>query len=133
MPGCIHLWGISIMPRNIEQLFETHKNLIKITIWKNRVLLKALRLEDDDVAQQLSIAMLKAIRNFDPERSPSLAAHIRCSLQYEILNIKRRHKPCGITGVPKGERVSFLYLDRLLPDGDRFELPVYDDFSAAFI
>ncbi len=117
-------------PKTTEQLFETHKNLIPQAIWKNHVLLKALRLEDEDVAQQLSIAMLRAIGNFNPARSSSLATHIRYALQYEILTIKRRHKPCGITGVPKGGRVSFLYLDRLMPDGGMFELPYYDDLSA---
>lgn len=100
---------------NLESLFEQHKNLINRTIRRNRPLLSALRLEDEDVAQQLSIAMLSAIRRFDPDRSESLAACIWYSLQYEVLNIKRRYKPHGVTGVPRGYRLEFLYLDGTLP------------------
>jgi DNA-directed RNA polymerase specialized sigma subunit len=114
---------------DIELLYEEHKHLIRSVIWKNRPLLAALRLEDEDVSQQLAIVMLSAIHRFDPERSASLVAHIRCSLQYEILNIKRRHKPHGVTGVPKGNRLDFQYLDNILSDGSTHELPVYDDTS----
>lgn len=118
------------MTHSIETLYEEHKSLINSTIRRNRPLLAALRLESEDVAQDLSIAMLSAIERFNPERSESLAAHITCSLQYEILNIKRRHKPHGITGVPKGERINFLYMDDELPNGGSYEIPSYDDTSA---
>lgn len=107
---------------SVESLFEKHKNLIQKTIWRNRPLLSALHLEDEDVAQQLAIALLLAIRRFDPDRSESLTAYLRYSLQYEILNIKRRFKPHGVTGVPQGCRVDFLYLDSVLPDGGSYEL-----------
>ena len=116
--------------QSVDSLFEKHRGLITSVIRKNRPLLFALRLEDEDVSQQLSITMLSAIRRFDPGRSASLAAHIRCSLQYEILNIKRRHKPHGVTGIPKGNRLNFLYLDGILPDGDVYELPCEDDATA---
>jgi hypothetical protein len=113
--------------QNETLLFEEHRNIINSVIWKNRPLLAALRLEFEDVSQHLSITMLSAIRKFDPKRSESLGAHIRCSLQFEILNIKRRHKPHGITGVPKDIRPDFQYLDGELPDGSFYELPVGDD------
>jgi len=35
--------------KNIEQLYEEHKNLIGKTIWNNRALLSALRLDHEDV------------------------------------------------------------------------------------
>jgi hypothetical protein len=111
-------------------LFEEHRPLITSVIRKNRTLLFALRLEYEDVSQQLSIAMLSAIRKFDPDKSPSLAAHIRCSLQFEILNIKRIHKPFGITGVPKGHRLDFMCLDNIGPDGSVYELATNDDVTA---
>jgi len=74
--------------------------------------------------------MLKAIRKFDPERSPSLSAYIRYALQYEILNIKRRYKPHGVTGIPKGYKVNFVYINNELPDGSTYELPADNDLSA---
>ena len=116
--------------QNENSLYEEHKNLITGVIRKNRPLLSALRLEFDDVSQHLSITLLSAIRKFDPDRSTSLAAHIRCSLQYEILNIKRRFRPHGITGVPKGYRPDFLYLDGVLTDGGVHDLPSDDDMTA---
>jgi len=115
--------------QNINLLFEEHKHLISKTIWRNRPLLTALRLEDEDVAQQLAIKMLSAIQKFNPDRSASMATHIRYSLQYEILNIKRRHKPHGIAGVPKGDRLNFLCLDYTTPDGYAVEIPTDDDVS----
>jgi hypothetical protein len=118
-----------MITENIDQLYEEHKKLITKTIWRNRALLKALRLEDEDVSQQLAIVMLSAIRKFNPDRSSSLAAHIRYTLQYEILNIKRRHKPHGVTGIPKGVKLSFRYLGSPMPDGEVYELPHFDDTS----
>ena len=116
--------------KNLELLFEEHKGLINSVIWKNHPLLSALRLEFEDIAQELSIIMIKAIRKFDPDRSASLAAHIRCSLQYEILNIKRRYKPHGITGVPKSSRLNFLYLDCTPSVEDTYELTSCDDANS---
>lgn len=114
----------------VESLFEQHKNLIQKTIWRNRPLLSALHLEDEDVAQQLAIALLLAIRRFDPDRSESLTAYLRYSLQYEILNIKRRFKPHGVTGIPECRRVDFLYLDNVLTGDRAYELPSDDDISS---
>jgi hypothetical protein len=115
--------------QNEELLFEEHKSLINSVMWKNRPLLAALRLEREDVSQQLAIAMLTAIRKFDPNRSDSLGAHIRCSLQYEILGLKRRHKPHGVKGIPGSHRADFRYLDCELPDGGIYELPAEDDMT----
>jgi DNA-directed RNA polymerase specialized sigma24 family protein len=113
---------------DIDILFAEHSHLINRAIQINRPLLTALRLEDEDVAQHLAITMLAAIRKFDSERSASLAAYISCSLQYEILNIKRRHRPHGITGVPKNRRIDFMYLDNE-PDDDH-KPHMFDDISA---
>ncbi len=53
-----------------NKLFLQHKNLINITIRRNRRLIAALRLETDDVAQELSIKMLAAIDSFNPKLQP---------------------------------------------------------------
>lgn len=117
------------MMKSTETLFTEHQNIIRSTIRRNQPLISALRLETEDVAQDLSIAMLSAIESFDPERSDNLAAHITCKLQFEILSMKRRHKPHGVTGVPNGERINFLRLDAARPDSLAYELPDYDDTS----
>jgi hypothetical protein len=73
--------------------------------------------------------MLLAIRKFDPNRSASLATFIRYSLQYEVLRMKRRHRPHGVTSIPKGERLDFLSLDKVMPDGNAYELPFDVDMT----
>ncbi len=113
--------------QNVESLYCQHKGLIKSTIRKNRTLLTALRLEEDDVAQELSIAMLSAIEGFDSGMDVPLGAYIALKLKYAILDMKRRCKPHGITCVPHGERVSIVYLDDELPEGGTFEIPSADD------
>ncbi len=108
-------------------LYDNHKGLIKSTIRRNRRLLNALHLEDDDVAQELSIAMLSAIERFKPERDVPLAAYVSIKLQYAILDMKRRFKPHGVTGVPQNERLRLIRLDAERPEGGTYEVPVLDD------
>jgi len=129
-PNINRMERMKMTTKSIETLFEEHQNLIQSMIRRNRPLLAALHLEDEDVAQDLSIRVLSAIERFDSERSESLAAHITCSLQYEILDMKRRYKPHGVTGVPKDKRMKFLYLDAVQTDGSIYEIPSYDDTSA---
>ena len=71
--------------------------LINRTMHRHRLLLFALHLDRDDVYQELAIAALHAIDSFDPKRSECIRAHIWMQLQYAILTIKRRNRPCGIT------------------------------------
>ena len=101
--------------KNEESLFMEHCGKIKGLMRKNRSTLSALHLEDEDVWQQLSIALLLAIRRFDPGGSASPDAHIWRFLRHEMLNIKRRSGPHGVTGVPRGFRPDFTRLDETAP------------------
>ena len=87
------------MRRNM--IFEANKKKIDRIIRRNAPLLIALRLEPEDVYQELAIAALQAIESFDPMRSESLEAHIWMQLQYAILTIKRRYKHHGITAMER--------------------------------
>ena len=77
--------------------FLENENMIRRVMRRNLPLIHALRLEWDDVYQELAIAALHAIDSFDPKRSECIRAHIWMQLQYAILTIKRRNRPCGIT------------------------------------
>jgi DNA-directed RNA polymerase specialized sigma24 family protein len=114
---------------SIDVIFKEHQHIIKSVMWRNRALITALKLEYEDVAQDLALAMFTAIPKFDPARSDSLGAHLRCKLQYELLTIKRQHKPHGITGLSSEKRLVFSFVDEPLPDGGSYELPVSDDTS----
>ena len=85
------------MTRN--QIFMENEEIITRVMRRNAPLLRALRLEWDDVYQELAVAMLNAINTFDPARSESLRAHIWMKLQYAVLDIKRRHSPHGMTAM----------------------------------
>ncbi len=112
-----------------NEFFLKHQNLIDITIRRNRRLLAALRLETEDVVQELSIKMLKAINSFDSCRSPIIEAHILKQLQYCVLDLKRRFKPHGMTGVGRDVRPEYVYIDGVSDSGITFEIPSHDDHS----
>lgn len=82
-----------------NQIFMENNDLITRIMKRNYPLLRAMRLDPDDVYQELSIAALNAINTFDPVRSDQIRAHIWMKLQYAILDIRRRHKPYGMTAV----------------------------------
>lgn len=85
------------MTRN--QIFMENEDLISCVMRRNYPLLRALRLEWDDVYQELAVAMLNAINTFDPARSECLQSHIWMKLQYAVLDIKRRCNPHGMTAM----------------------------------
>ncbi|MPM37196.1 hypothetical protein SDC9_83803 [bioreactor metagenome] len=82
-----------------NDLFFDYTDLIKHIMRRNRLLLYALRLEQEDVYQELAMAALTAIDTFDPSRSDNLEAHVWMKLQYKVLTMKRQYKPGGLTGL----------------------------------
>ncbi len=86
-------------PIRRNEIFMENEDMIRRTIRRNWSLLCALRLDMDDVYQELAIAALNAIDGFDPRRSDSVRVHIWAKLQYAVLDIKRQFCPCGITGL----------------------------------
>lgn len=82
-----------------DYLFAQHKDIILRIMKRNRLLLRSLGLEEDDVYQELAIAALNAIDSFDPQRYEEIRGHIWMKLQYAILDMRRENKPHGITGL----------------------------------
>lgn len=91
-------WSITTQERNA--LVESHLGCIWWTINKNRRLIAAADLDDDDVFQQLAVRMIRAIQNYDPDKGKDLEQHIFAQLQYEILNCKDAAKRYGLKGAP---------------------------------
>jgi DNA-directed RNA polymerase specialized sigma24 family protein len=117
---------MDIITRN--EIMINHEYMINAVIRRNRTLLKALRIENDDAYQELYIAMLKALENYNPMRSESLGAYLWVKLQYAVLDMKRRHKPCGITGTG-GKRIMFVSVDYTYDNGYTVDIPYEDDRS----
>jgi len=127
------LKGVSKLDITIRNNYLVkYNNLIWWTIHQNRQLINALRLEEDDVYQDLVIAAIKALDNFNPAKSNSLFTHVAAKLQYEILHIKTRNKPHGVTGL-KGKSVTFLSVERHYKNGQPMEISVEVDFGEAEI
>lgn len=82
-----------------NDLFFDYNDMIRRIMRRNRLLLYALRLEQEDVYQELAMAALMAIDAFDPSRSSSMEVHVWMKLQYAMLTMKQQHKPGGLTGL----------------------------------
>ncbi|MCL2227924.1 MAG: hypothetical protein FWB97_09950 [Oscillospiraceae bacterium] len=108
-----------------NEYMVNHDYMIKSAMRRNKLLIKALRLDPDDVYQELAIAMLKAVDCFDPSRSASLDACVNAKLKYAILDLKRKHKPGGLTGI-KAQQVSVISFESYYEDGNPLQIPVYD-------
>lgn len=106
----------------------SHDHLIKAAIRRNMPLIRALRLELDDVYQELAITMLGAIESYDPARSNSLGAYLWLKLQYAILDLKAAYRPCGMTGL-KGVRVTFTSVECYYDGGGPLGIPDRDSFD----
>ena len=117
---------MDIITRN--EIMVNYDYMINAVIRRNRTLLKALRIEDDDAYQELYIAMLKALETYNPLRSDSLGAYIWIKLQYAVLDMKRRYKPCGVTGAG-GKRITFVSVNYTYEDGYTVDVPHEDDQS----
>ena len=114
---------MDIITRN--EIMINYEYLINAVIRRNMTLLKALRIETGDAYQELSISMLKALESYNPIRSNSIKSYIWAELQFAVLDMKRKHKPCGITGTGNN-RVSFVSIEYYY-DGGNYDIPVEDD------
>ena len=95
-----------------NEIFLENEGMIWRVIRRNWPLIRALRLDQDDVYQELAMAALDAIDTFDPMRSECIQAHIWMKLQYAVLTIKRQYRPCGLTGFGNRERPVVVSLDQ---------------------
>lgn len=91
----------SLAERN--RIVEEYLPYVDKVIRKNRALMKAAKLEYDDVYQQLSLRLIRAVSTYDPDKG-ELGAHIWAQLRFELLNCKAPKRLCGMTGLPKDFR-----------------------------
>ena len=109
----------SIAQRNA--IVEDHLWCIDSIIQKNRPLMRAARLEYDDVYQQLALRLIRAVAGFDPQKG-ALQQHIFAQLKYELLNCKSAYRLCGLTDAPKEYRKSdMVSLDHIPESSSLYE------------
>ena len=86
----------SIAQRNA--IVEDYLWCIDSILQKNRPLMRAARLEYDDVYQQLAILLIKAVAGYDPNKG-SLQQPIFAQLRYELMNCKSASRLYGMSGI----------------------------------
>ena len=98
----------SLAERN--RIVEEYLPYVNRVIRRNRALMRAAQLEYDDVYQQLSLRLIRAVSTYDPDKG-ELGAHIWAQLRFELLSCKAPHRLCGMTELPddfrRGNIISF--------------------------
>ena len=108
----------SIAQRN--RIVEEHLWCIDTVIRQNRPLMKAAKLDFDDVYQQLATRLIKAVAGFDPDKG-ALEEHIFAQLRFELLNCKTPYRLCGMTGLPRDYRQSsIISFESIREDSDLY-------------
>ena len=92
---------LSVETRNA--IVEVYLPCIDRVMRKNAALIRAARLDRDDVYQQLALRLIRAVDSFDPDKG-KLETHIMAQLKYELLNCKHPYRRYGITGLPAKDR-----------------------------
>jgi len=116
---------MTITQRN--SVFEQYQNLIGYTVRQHMSLLKVLRMDMDDLRQELAICLLKAIEKYQPNRGAKESTFYFKMLRYGVLNLWRTQirkvRLANLHTVP---------LTYSTDDGEEFtiELPFHVDYDA---
>ena len=73
--------NFTISQRNA--IVENHLWCIKSVMKQNHALIRAAKLDTDDVYQQLALQLIQAVMSYDPEKS-NLEQHIFAQLRMEL-------------------------------------------------
>ncbi len=103
----------SIAERN--RIVEEYLPCIDKVIRRNYPLMRAARLDYDDVYQDLAVRLIRCVAGYDPEKG-KLEQHIMAQLQYEMLNCKDSRRRYGFTGAPYDLRGAIISLDTFRDD-----------------
>ena len=112
----------SLAERN--RIVEEYLPYVDQVIRRNRALMRAARLEYDDVYQQLSLRLIRAVSTYDPDKG-ELGAHIWAQLRFELLNCKAPRRLCGMTELPRDfRRENIISFEAIREDSDWYEQAV---------
>ena len=73
--------NFTISQRNA--IVENHLWCIKTVMKRDRALIRAAKLDTDDVYQQLALRLIRAVMSFDPEKG-DLEQHVFVQLRMEL-------------------------------------------------
>ena len=119
---------MSLQERNA--VFEQYMGIIGWTVHRNSSLQYAMRIESEDLKQELAIVLLRAIESYDPSRGAKPSTYYFKQLRYGLLslwrNSLRSNRKANLN------TASFAYQDS---DGEDFEIeiPYKDDDTKMFV
>ena len=116
--------NFTISQRNA--IVENHLWCVNAVMKQNCALIRAAKLDADDVYQELALRLIRAVMSYDPEKG-NLEQHIFAQLKYELLNCKSACRLCGLTGAPKEYRKKDMVSLDALSESD----PLYERAMAA--
>ncbi len=109
----------SLAERN--RIVEEYLPYVDQVIRRNRGLMRAARLEYDDVYQQLSLRLIRAVSTYDPDKG-ELGAHIWAQLRFELLNCKAPRRLYGMTDLPRDfRRENIISFDSICENSEWYE------------
>jgi hypothetical protein len=109
-------------------LFEEKAYLVNVTMNKHYPLIRACRMEEDDVYQQLSLRLVNAIEKYDSALCPNMDAYLMLQLRYELLHMRASSKRTGVVGAPE-KYFTLVSLDAKEAAGYSAQAPGYEDPS----
>ena len=110
--------------KNNYSLAERNRIVEEYLPYVDQALIRAARLEYDDVYQQLSIRLIRAVSTYDPDKG-ELGAHIWAQLRFELLNCKTPRRLCGMTELPSDfRRENIISFDSIREDSEWYEQAV---------
>ena len=103
-----------------------HMGLVHYTVRRNIGLLNRLRLEYEDMVQELTICLLQAIESYDPSRGMKSANYYLKMLQYGVLALNREQSRLCRVAALTARPLIFVN-----DDGEETEMdiPYYEDFD----
>jgi DNA-directed RNA polymerase specialized sigma subunit len=76
---------MTIAQRNI--IFEEYMNVIRVTVNRHRSMLQILKMDSEDLSQELAIYLLKAIESYDGARGAKPSTYYFKALRYGVLKL----------------------------------------------
>lgn len=100
------------MQTAIRNAYFTEKaHLIEEVMRRHYRMIRACRMEEEDVYQSLSLRMLEDLDAYLVDRNPNLDAYLRQRLRYEMFHLALPSRRYGIPCAPKVAQLEILSLD----------------------
>lgn len=112
---------LTVKKRN--RIVEQYLWCIDTVMRKNYALIDAAHLDWDDVHQDLSVRLIRAVSGYDAQKG-NLEQHIMAQLQYELLSCKSSLRRYGFRDAPYDLRGAVISLEALADNNPNWEAQI---------